>query len=224
MGKKIYGIFVAGGSGSRMHSDIPKQFMLLDGVPVLQRTIWRFTETVPDLQVITALPKAHFQTWKDLCIKYSMDCPQTLVAGGITRFHSVRAALSKVPDGALVLIHDGVRPLVGSGVILRVLEALEEHDAVIPAVSVVDALRSTDPSVPDPDRSTLLAIQTPQGFRSEVIKEAYKLPYDTAFLDDGAVAAKAGTPLTYVEGERYNIKITNPGDLEMAGALLPLVD
>lgn len=223
MDKKITGIFVAGGSGTRMHSDIPKQFLLLDGIPVLQRTIRRFVDTVPEMQVITVLPKAHFQTWKDLCIKYSMDCPQTLVAGGITRFHSVRNALAKVPDDSLVLIHDGVRPLVGSAVILRVLEALEENPAVIPAVSVVDALRSTDPSVPDPDRSSLVAIQTPQGFRAEAIKEAYRLPYDTAFLDDGAVAAKAGLPLTFVEGERYNVKITNPGDLEMAEALLPLV-
>ena len=222
MRRKIYGIFVAGGSGTRMGGELPKQFLLLDGVPILQRTIERFLEAEPDLKVITVLPRVHFQTWKDLCAVHSFHCPQTLVAGGLTRFHSVQNALRKVPDGAIVSIHDGVRPLISADLVRRMLDRMQQGDcrALLPVVPVVDTLRSTDPATPDPDRSRIVAVQTPQIFRSEDIKEAYGQAYDLAFTDDASVAARKGIPLTLEQGERFNLKITTPEDLVLAEAIL----
>jgi 2-C-methyl-D-erythritol 4-phosphate cytidylyltransferase len=223
MRRKIYGIFVAGGSGTRMGGEVPKQFLLLDGRPILQRTIERFLEAEPELKVITVLPRAHFQTWKDLCAVHSFHCPQTLVAGGLTRFHSVQNALRKVPDGAVVSIHDGVRPLISAALVRRMLDRMasdEDCPALLPVVPVVDTLRSTDPGVPDPDRSKTVAVQTPQIFRSEAIKAAYRQAYDLSFTDDASVAARNGIPLAFEQGERFNLKITTPEDLVLAEAIL----
>lgn len=222
MRRIIYGIFVAGGSGTRMGGDVPKQFLPLDGRPILQYTIERFLEAEPDMKIITVLPKAHFQTWKDLCAIHSFHCPQTLVAGGLTRFHSVQNALRKVPDGAIVSIHDGVRPLVSAELVRRMLDRLQRGEcrALLPVVPVVDTLRSTDPAVPDPDRSRTVAVQTPQMFRSEDIKAAYMQAYDLSFTDDASVAARKEIPLTFEQGERFNLKITTPEDLVLAEAIL----
>ncbi len=222
MRRKIYGIFVAGGSGTRMGGEVPKQFLMLDGRPILQRTIECFLEAEPDLKVITVLPRVHFQTWKDLCAAYSFHCPQTLVAGGLTRFHSVQNALRKVPDGAIVAIHDGVRPLISPALVRRMLDRMEEEGcrALLPVVPVVDTLRSTDPATPDPDRSRTVAVQTPQIFRSEDIKAAYAQAYDLSFTDDASVAARKEIPLTLEQGERFNLKITTPEDLVLAEAIL----
>ena len=222
MRRKIYGIFVAGGSGTRMGGELPKQFLLLDGRPILQCTIERFLEAEPDLKVITVLPRGHFETWKDLCAIHSFHCPQTLVAGGLTRFHSVQNALRKVPDSAIVSIHDGVRPLLTPALIRRMLGRFDDEScrALLPVVPVVDTLRSTDPGTPDPDRSRTVAVQTPQIFRSEDIKEAYTQAYELSFTDDASVAARKGIPLTFEEGERFNLKITTPEDLILAEAIL----
>lgn len=216
--KNIYAIFMAGGHGSRMGESVPKQFLDLCGRPVLQQTILRFVDAIPSLKVVVALPKDHIQTWKQLCAEYSFDIPQIIAEGGITRFHSVKNALEKIPDGAIVMIHDGVRPLVGDALLQDLLEKSQECPAVIPATPVTDTLRSKDGS-PDPDRSKLLAVQTPQVFHSEVIKEAYTQGYDTAFTDDASVAARYNIPLTIADGERYNIKITTPEDLRVARIL-----
>ena len=222
MRRKIYGIFVAGGSGTRMGGELPKQFLPLDGRPILQCTIERFLEAEPDMKVITVLPRGHFETWKDLCAIHSFHCPQTLVAGGLTRFHSVQNALKKVPDGAIVSIHDGVRPLLTPALIRRMLGRFDDEGcrALLPVVPVVDTLRSTDPGVPDPDRARTVAVQTPQIFRSEDIKAAYTQAYELTFTDDASVAARKGIPLTFEEGERFNLKITTPEDLVLAEAIL----
>ena len=224
MRRNLYGIFVAGGSGTRMGGDVPKQFLLLDGRPILQYTIERFLEAVPEMKIITVLPRGYFQTWKELCATYSFHCPQTLVAGGLTRFHSVQNALKKVPDGAVVAIHDGVRPLLTPALICRMLDRMDDADcrAVLPVLPVVDTLRSTDPAIPDPDRSRTVAVQTPQIFRSDDIKAAYRLAYDLSFTDDASVAARNEIPLTFEEGERFNLKITTPEDLLLAEAIISL--
>ena len=221
MRRKIYGIFVAGGSGTRMGGDVPKQFLLLDGKPILQWTIERFLEAEPEMTVITVLPRTHFQTWKNLCAIHSFDCPQILVAGGLTRFHSVQNALRKVPDGAVVSIHDGVRPLVTPELVRRMFAQMQEGTrALLPVVKVIDTLRSTDPGTPAPDRSKTVAVQTPQMFLSEDIRAAYKQAYDLGFTDDASVAESKGIPLSFVEGERFNLKITTPEDLVLAEAVL----
>ena len=219
MNRKTYGIFVAGGTGTRMGSDIPKQFLELDGVPILQRTISRFVEAVPELRVVTVLPASCFDMWKRLCRERDFNVPQQLVAGGITRFHSVKNALEKVPDDAVVMIHDGVRPFVTRALLERLLAAAGPGKAVIPVVPMVDTLRYSDGRLPDPDRSEIVAVQTPQVFICSDIREAYRQAYDTAFTDDASVAARNGIPPVQLPGERYNIKITTPDDLEFAKAV-----
>ena len=222
MRRNIYGIFVAGGSGTRMGGDVPKQFLLLDGKPILQWTIERFLEAEPGMTVVTVLPRIHFQTWKNLCAVHSFDCPQVLVAGGLTRFHSVQNALRKVPDGAVVSIHDGVRPLVSPDLVRRMFTRMQEGGtrALLPVVGIVDTLRSTDPGTPAPDRSKTVGVQTPQMFLSEDIRAAYRQAYDLAFTDDASVAESKGIPLSFIEGERFNLKITTPEDLVLAEAVL----
>lgn len=220
MSRKIYGIFVAGGSGTRMGATVPKQFLYLGGEPILQRTVRTFHEAVPEMDVIIVLPSNHFDNWKQLCVECDFNIPQTLVAGGITRFHSVRNALAKVPDGALVMIHDGVRPLAGRDLILRVAEAGQSCPAVIPVIPMVDTLKFRDGSYPDPDRSAIVAAQTPQCFHSELIKEAYSQAYETRFTDDASVVSAMGKPLRFIDGERFNLKITTPEDLPLAEYLI----
>ncbi len=219
IGRKVYAVFVAGGHGTRMGGEMPKQFLDLCGRPVLQQTILRFVTAIPDLKVIVVLPREFIPLWKNLCLDNGFDITQTIVPGGITRFHSVRNALEKVPDGAVVMIHDGVRPLVSGDLLASILEESRRSPAVIPAVSVTDTLRTKDGTAA-PDRGNLLAVQTPQVFHSELIKQAYGSCYETSFTDDASVAEKNNIPLTVVEGERYNIKITLPEDLVLARTLL----
>ena len=228
MAKKVYGVFVAGGSGTRMGAEVPKQFLTLGGKTILHQSILKFMSACPGLVPIVVLPAEHIATWKKICREASFDLPQTIVEGGITRFHSVRNALEKVPDGAMVLIHDGVRPLISAELIGRILAAGDEKRCVIPVCPVTDTLKSLVPAgdgtlvqsgEPDPSRVGLYGAQTPQLFLSELIKEAYKIGYSQAFTDDASVARTAGIPLTYIEGEKYNIKITTPEDLEVAGKL-----
>lgn len=220
MGRKIYAVFVAGGSGTRMGSDIPKQFLELGGKPILQRTVESFLEACPDAVVITVLPRQHIPLWKDLCVRNALNCPQILVEGGMTRFHSVRNALAKVPDGAIVSIHDGVRPLASRGLIGSMISRMEDCDALVPVIPVTDSLKYRDGSLPEPDRNAIVAVQTPQMFRSEIIKDAYNQAYRASFTDDASVAAAKGVRISFADGEKSNIKITTPEDLSLAKWLI----
>ena len=226
-------VIMAAGSGSRMGADKPKQFLEIGGKALLHRTIEVFLETYPDVAVITVLPDEHIGYWKDYCYARSFICPQVLVKGGITRFHSVRNALEKVPDGALVAIHDGVRPLVSPSLVNDLFLAAEKVDGVIPVVPCIDTMKALVRKLWDdgsqtyspapgqmPDRSLLYGAQTPQIFKSEVLKEAYRQAYDTSFTDDASVVEKYGKSLSYMMGERLNIKITTPEDLILAEAVL----
>lgn len=223
MARPVYAVFVAGGSGTRMGGDVPKQFLDLGGIPVLQRSVERFLEAEPSAQVITVLPSQHLDTWRQMCVRYAVPFPQAVVPGGMTRFHSVLAALARVPDGAIVSIHDGVRPLVTPGLVRRMLDTMQAPggpQALIPVVPVVDTLRSIEPGTPAPDRSKLVAVQTPQMFLSEALKVAYRQPYDVSFTDDASVVERAGIPVATIPGEKYNIKITTPDDLRLARLLI----
>lgn len=235
MEKNKYVIVMAAGHGSRMGAAIPKQFIELEGKPILQRTIEKFVYAVPDIKVVTVLPKDYVEGWKSLCNQNNFYFPQQLVEGGITRFHSVRNALSRIPDGALVAIHDGVRPLVTPELIRRMFERMSRERAIIPVLPSVDTLKAVRAekdqdgktvlhSIPGVvlDRSEIYRAQTPQIFHSEDIKRAYEQAYDTAFTDDASVAEKMNIPLSYIEGERYNIKITTKDDLDFAKAILSL--
>lgn len=228
MDRKRFVVIMAAGSGVRMGADKPKQFIELGGKAILQRTMEVFVEACPGIKVITVLPEAHMDYWKSYCLEHNFICPQILVKGGITRFHSVRNALAKVPDGALVAIHDGVRPLVSAELVRDMFDKAENVPGLIPVVPCVDTmkmLRTTDgvlEAVPgvSVDRSVLYGVQTPQIFQSEILKEAYGQAYDTSFTDDASVVERYGKNLSYTMGERFNIKITTRDDLKIARALL----
>ncbi len=227
MERKKFLIVTAGGMGTRMGGSVPKQFIQLEGKPILRLTIERFLEAVPDVQVITVLPEAHIATWRQYCIKEDFTCPQRLVKGGFTRFHSVKNALAFVPDGALVAVQDGVRPLLSIGKIRELFTLAQNVPALIPVMPVTDTLKvldrkkdgtlaATGESI---DRSRIFGAQTPQLFYSELLKQAYGQGFDTLFTDDASVAERYEIPLTFVEGERLNIKITTPEDLVLARAI-----
>ena len=218
---------MAAGSGTRMGAQMPKQFLELGGKAVLQRTIEVFQRACEGISVITVLPKEHMNYWREYCLSRNFTCPQVLVAGGITRFHSVRNALAKVPEGALVAVHDGVRPLLTEGLVQKLFEAAEQEQAVVPVIPCVDTMKVLESrdgvlrsiAGAKADRSVLYGAQTPQVFYSEVLKNAYMMAYDTAFTDDASVAEKYGQDVCYVEGERFNIKITTQDDMILAKAI-----
>ncbi|MBR4740402.1 MAG: 2-C-methyl-D-erythritol 4-phosphate cytidylyltransferase [Bacteroidales bacterium] len=228
MERKKYLIVTAGGSGTRMGASVPKQFLELEGKPILRLTLEKFMEAEPDLHVITVLPEAHVSTWRQYCQKANFACPQRLVKGGFTRFHSVKNALEFVPDGVLVAVQDGVRPLLSIDKIRELFTAAQKVPALIPVLPVTDTLKVLQKgadgilhSTGEPiDRSRIWGAQTPQIFFSEDLKAAYSQGYDTLFTDDASVAEKYGIPLTFAEGERYNLKITTPEDLTLAQALI----
>ena len=221
---------MAAGSGTRMGADRPKQFLELGGKAIIQQTIEVFMQASPGITVITVLPEAFISHWKDYCYKKPFTCPQILVKGGITRFHSVRNALEKVPEGALVAVHDGVRPLITPKLVADMYDMAENVPALIPVTPCVDTMKvlvrkgdelmtAEGQSV---DRSVLYGAQTPQIFHSEIIKDAYLQPFDTSFTDDASVVLKNGKNLSYLIGERFNIKLTTKDDLILADAILSL--
>ena len=221
---------MAAGSGSRMGAELPKQFLELDGKAILHKTIELFRDAVPGVRVITVLPEAYIDYWKDYCIRRNFTCPQVLVKGGITRFHSVKNAIERVPDGALVAVHDGVRPLVTENFLREIFAAAEDVNGLIPVLPCIDTMKVLKSenevlkSVPgvEADRSVLYGAQTPQIFRSELLKQAYQQPFSPAFTDDASVMEKNGKSLSYVIGERLNIKITTQEDLILARAIYSL--
>lgn len=237
MTRKKYLLLTAGGSGTRMGGPVPKQFMELGGKAVLHVTIGRFMRAEPDLRVLTVLPESYIPFWRDYCASRNLVVRQTLVKGGISRFHSVRNALSHVPDGALVAVHDGVRPLVSSEFIRRMFGLAEDVPAIVPVVPSVDTIRALERTQSGDgtvqfrqlegvrtDRNILFRVQTPQIFHSEVLKAAYSLPYDVSFTDDASVVERYGIPVSFADGEPLNIKITTPSDMKFAEAVLPMID
>ena len=236
MGRKRFVIIMAAGSGTRMGADRPKQFLELEGKAILQKTIEVFLHACPGISVVTVLPEPFIAYWKDYCYKHNFTCPQILVKGGITRFHSVRNALDKVPEGAVVAVHDAVRPLVSEAFVKDMFERAETTPSLIPVLPCVDTMKVLEKKKiqgeevlvtmdgQSVDRSVLYAAQTPQIFHSEVLKEAYGQAFDTAFTDDASVVLKNGKNLSYLIGERFNIKLTTQDDLVLANAILSLCD
>ncbi|MCF6240663.1 MAG: 2-C-methyl-D-erythritol 4-phosphate cytidylyltransferase [Bacteroidales bacterium] len=214
-------IIVAGGSGKRFKSDIPKQFLELSGKPVLMRTIEVFFRYKSSLQIILVLPKQHIEFWKDLCEKYEFNIRHKIVQGGKTRFHSVKNALNTVDRlDNLVAIHDGVRPLVSQETINRCFFKAKESGNAIPCIPPHDSVRQISENTNHIiDRSLLRLIQTPQVFHTNILKQAYNQEYKEVFTDDASVLESLGEKIFLVEGNRENIKITNNIDLIIAEAL-----
>jgi len=217
-----------------MASPVPKQFLYLGDKPILRKTIERFVDAIPGIKVIVVLPYDRIGYWKDYCFEYNFNVPQMIIQGGITRYHSVRNALSSIPDGAIVAIHDGVRPLVSASLIREMVSKMESScRALIPVTPSTDTLKAVvmakdadgNPVLEglegeNYDRSRVWRAQTPQMFLSEDIKKAYSQAYDPSFTDDASVAQAMKIPLTYCMGERFNIKITTPEDLTLAEAII----
>jgi 2-C-methyl-D-erythritol 4-phosphate cytidylyltransferase len=221
---ELYAVIVAGGSGKRMGAEIPKQFLELAGKPVLMHTIERFKSFNEAIEIITVLPENQIRHWIELQKKYSFTIPQTLVKGGSARFFSVRNGLKFVNVPGLVAIHDGVRPFVSIDTIKRCFETAEKSGNAIPVVSPADSLRILTNQVNQPvNRLHIKQIQTPQVFNAGLIKKAYLQEYSIEFTDDATVLEKTGEKIILVEGNRENIKITNPEDLLISNALLPTI-
>ena len=215
-----YVIIVAGGKGLRMGSDIPKQFLPVGGRPVLMRTIERFREYSEHLQIILVLPKAQQAYWQALCSEYAFAVDYLLADGGETRFHSVQHGLALIPDDAegVVGVHDGVRPFPAVDVIRRCYETARTQKAVIPVTPVVETLRHKERG--NVYRADYCLVQTPQTFDIQLLKAANRQPYRETFTDDASVVEAFGHAVTMVDGNRENIKITTPFDLQMASVLV----
>lgn len=206
-----------------MGSDIPKQFLPIGGKPVLMRTLERFRDYSPTLQIILVLPQAQQDYWHQLCKDYDFKVEYVLANGGETRFHSVQNGLAKIPDDAegVVGVHDGVRPFPSIDVIRNCYETARTAKAVIPVIPVVETVRhlqgNTSETVP---RNDYRLVQTPQTFDIQLLKAANKQPYNDGFTDDASVVEAFGFNTTLVEGNRENIKITTPYDLKIAEVLI----
>lgn len=222
MQRRKYAIILAGGHGVRMGSALPKQFLEVDGKPVLRHTIERFLDYDKSMELVLVLPSDQKEWWKKYCDEKGFMTRYVLATGGITRFHSVQNALRYVEDKSLVAVHDGVRPLINSNLLDRLFSAAEQHCAIVPVMGMIESLRllSGDGSSSSINRDNYVSVQTPQVFHSEVLKKAYEQPYSQLFTDDASVVEAAGYSVTLVEGLRYNLKITTPEDLKLASFLL----
>ena len=218
---KRVALIVAGGSGLRMNAHIPKQFLLLNGLPVLMHTLKLFNSINPPLQIVLALPNNEFETWETLCKKHSFSVPHLLVAGGETRFHSVKNGLEAINDEGFIAIHDGVRPLVNTETIEKCFEVAMLKGNAVPAIRPNESVRiGTPESNRVENRDNLWLVQTPQVFSIEAIKRYYQTEFKATYTDDASVAEANGETIYLVEGNRENIKITTPTDLLIAEKLL----
>ncbi len=217
-----FAVITAGGIGTRMSSDIPKQFLLLRGRPILMHTLQRFYDYDNEINIILVLPDHAFEYWRDLCEKYKFHIPHRLVAGGKTRFQSVKAGLSAInSDEGLVAVHDGVRPLISQEIIDASFRLAALHGSAVAAVRLKESIRITDQDTTKAvDRSLYRVIQTPQTFRLSLIKKAFNTEETSDLTDEASVAERSGVRISLFEGSYKNIKITTPEDLIIAEALL----
>lgn len=219
-----YAIIVAGGKGERMGQNIPKQFLELNGKPILMHTIEKFKSTFQDIEIILALPENQIDFWEGLCVLHHFPfSPNRVVKGGKTRFESVKNALKLVSENSIVGIHDGVRPLVSSETLKSCYLTAEQKGNAIPVIEVTDSLRhvskqeGTNNAV---TRSCYKSVQTPQCFNSKTILQAYQQEFNPAFTDDASVVENLGESINLVEGNSDNIKITTLKDLKFASLIL----
>ncbi|MGC9151239.1 MAG: 2-C-methyl-D-erythritol 4-phosphate cytidylyltransferase [Microbacter sp.] len=213
-----FAVIVAGGKGIRMNSPIPKQFIELRGKPVLMRSIEAFADFDRDIALFVVIPADHFNTWYDLCDQHHFNVPHHLVEGGNTRFESVSHALDLIHQEGVVAVHDGVRPLVSRALIQRCYETAEKMGSAIPTRPIVESLRQRTPhgKTMGVDRADYFIVQTPQVFNSIILKAAYRQQEPVNYSDDASLIDHFGIAVNLVEGERRNIKITDPIDLKVA--------
>lgn len=221
---KRYIIIVAGGAGLRMGTSIPKQFLPLLGRPVLMHTIERFYQFDNTIEIIVVLPQNQIDYWEKLCSTHNFSITHRIAIGGETRYASVCNGFALIEGNAIVGIHDGVRPLVSTDTLKRCYSEAEQYGSAIPVTSAIESVRIVDADYNHAiDRSVVRLVQTPQVFSSDILRKAYALPYQPTFTDDASVVESAKYPIHLTNGNRENIKLTTPIDMELAEIILKKV-
>lgn len=218
-----YAIIVAGGTGNRMGNEVPKQFMLLNGKPVLMYSIEQFYKHDKDTKIIVVLHPSYLSMWVQLCNRHSFFIAHKIVKGGETRYQSVKNGLDTINGEGLVAVHDAARPLASVRLIDACFAAAIDKGSAIPGIPVNETVRMIKgDAIELINRNNLRIIQTPQVFQTDILREAYKQPYREDFTDDASLLEAMGVPINLVAGEPGNIKITLPADLEIASLLLKI--
>ena len=218
---KKFALIVAGGSGNRMKSAVPKQYLEIEGKPILMYTFEAFRRFDPKIEFVLVLPKNQTEHWNQLCEKHTFNTKYKLAFGGENRFQSVKNGLEKIDEEGIVFIHDGVRPLVSEETIKHCFTEAKKSGNALPVVPPSESVRYSDKSGNKAvDRSNYFLVQTPQTFDVQSIKEAYRKAKHENFTDDASVLENAGHKINLVEGNRENIKITWPQDLIIAKSFL----
>jgi 2-C-methyl-D-erythritol 4-phosphate cytidylyltransferase len=219
--QKRWAIIVAGGSGKRMGSELPKQFLLLNKKPILMHSIEAFYNFDASIEFIIVLPRTSFEIWEQLKSDFCFNIPHQTAEGGETRFHSVKQGLSLAGNDGLIAIHDAVRPLVSKPTLDCCFSEAAKTGNAVPYIPLVDSARIVeDTGSKIIDRDKLALIQTPQIFNANLLHKAYKQAYNPLYTDDASVVESIGVKINLVEGNRENIKITTPEDLYVAEAYL----
>lgn len=218
---KKFAVLVAGGKGMRMGSALPKQFLPLNGKPILAHSVIAFMNAFPDIQIIIVLPPDQLSYARMILSALPDPIDAIIVSGGETRFHSVQNGLNAIDGQGIVFVHDGARPMITTDLIKRCYDQALEKGSAIPAIVVAESMRIIDGEDSSPvNRDLMRIIQTPQTFRTEVVIPAFEQPYNTAFTDEATVVEAAGIDIYLVEGEKSNIKVTTPEDMIVAEALM----
>lgn len=219
--EKLYAIIVAGGSGSRMKSDLPKQFLPIKGKPILMITLEQFYTFDSNIHILLVLPKDQFDYWKVLCKAHDFTVPHQIIEGGNSRFQSVKSGLEAIKERGLVAIHDGVRPFISHSIIKANYQTASKYDSALTVVDLKDSIRFiSSTSNKSLNRKEYKTVQTPQTFRIDKIKEAYLQKETDYFTDDASVYEANGGKVHLVDGDYRNIKITTPEDIVIAESLL----
>lgn len=214
-------VIVAGGQGLRMQNAIPKQFLPLNGKPILYYAINAFMEAIPGIRIVLVLPQSHFSYANSVLQHFSSGIDITIIEGGNSRFESVKNGLNTTTASDIIFVHDGVRPLVATQLIRTCYAAAQEFGSAIPVVPVTDSIRRLDESQGSKtvDRESLRAVQTPQTFKGSILLPAFEQPYQSSFTDEASVVEAYGIKVHLVAGEKANLKITTPEDILFAAAL-----
>ena len=216
-----YAVIVAGGSGSRMGSELPKQFLLIHDKPILWYTLHTFLKSYKDVRIILVLPADYYDAGRAICDEFVSFYPIQTIVGGSTRFHSVQTGLTLIKEETVIFVHDGVRCLLSPSLIHLCYEEALRFGSAIPCIDSKDSVRiMSDSGHRAIKRTEVKMVQTPQTFLSDIILPAYQSSYQESFTDDASVAEAAGHTIHLVEGEEDNIKITTPLDLAIAEELL----